>query len=212
MTSKLLALLGLVMLAGCVDRADGTWAQINVADGSNETAFEHASLTLGVANIELVPCASELARAARWLGDVVLPSAYAHAWDRSVAFSAQETSMAAGDPERALLVLSPAGGRYCEARIALAATAEHASSVAVRGTLDGRAVTMATNLHVDLTSTLDPPLEFHLDALSADLTFVVRPAEWLDGLTAEDVEAGGEAVELQFVRNVARTTSVIVRR
>ncbi len=212
MTSRIALALGLIALAGCVDRADGTWAQINVADGSTATAFEHQSLTLGVANIELVPCESEVARAARWLGDVVLPSAYAHAWDRSVAFSALQASMDAGEPERPLLVLSPAGGRYCEARIALAATAEHASSVAVRGSLDGRAVTMSTNLHVDLTSTLDPPLEFDLDALSADLTFVVRPAEWLDGLSADDVEAGGEAVELAFVRNVARTTSVVVRR
>lgn len=213
MISDRFALLGLVVLAGCVDRVDGTWAQINVVDGSDTpAAFVHEEVTLGIAHVELMKCPTLASRAGDWLGDALLPSAYAHSWDRSVAVGAREESMPAGAPERTLTVLSPAAGTYCAVRIGLAATRYAASSIAVKGTFEGRPISMSTDLHLDLESTLDPPLTFDLDALDAQITFIVRPSRWLDGVTAEALEARGDDVEIAFVRNVAASTSIDVRR
>ncbi len=213
MISERAALIVLIGLAGCVDRVDGTWARINVVDGSDAPgAFVHDEVRLGIENVELVACPTMTARASEWLGDALLPSAYAHSWDRSVAVGAREESMPAGAPERTLTVLSPAAGRYCSVRIGLAATQRAAASIAVSGELEGARIEVSTDLHLDLESALEPPIEFDVDALDAEITFVVRPSRWLDGLTAEALADPDEAAEFAFVRNVAASTTIAVRR
>lgn len=207
--SRALAMVLVLGTVGCVSHEDGTVVAINMSVANDQpTAFAPEVATFGIVSIELVRCESTLEAVWRVVSPIGV--AYAHEWSGASMVAARAEHMKVTADMRTLELLSPAAGDYCSVRIGLGAGEGVPVALAVAGRFDGRPIEVSTQHHIDLVHELDPPVSLDADHLAADITFQVRPARWVDGLTAEMLEAGGLPLERLLAENVLQTTVVTV--